>query len=199
MSRLDEMIREMCPAGVDYLPLSRVATIERGGNLQKKDLQDDGVPAVHYGQIYTRFGLFADRSFSFVSPSVAVKQRMAAPGAVVMAVTSETLEDVCSCVGWLGMEDIAVSGHTAIITPNPALITTKYLVYWFQSQEFRLMKRRLAHGTKVIEVTPSDLETIQIPIPPLPIQQEIVRILDTFTELVAELEAELEARKKQYE
>ena len=48
-------------------------------------------------------------------------------------------------------------------------------------------------------INKSDVEKIQIPIPPLPIQQEIVRILDNFTKLEAELEAELEARKKQYD
>ena len=109
-----------------------------------------------------------------------------------MAVTSENIEDVCKCVAWLGEPKIAVSGHSAIIhhTINP-----KYLCYYFHTEMFASQKKKLAHGTKVIEITPDKLTDIIIPIPPLTVQEEIVRILDNFTEL----EAELEARKKQYE
>ena len=109
-----------------------------------------------------------------------------------MAVTSENIEDVCKCLAWLGDNEVAVSGHSAIIhhDQNP-----KYLVYYFHTAEFFAQKKKLAHGTKVIEVTPDKLGNIEIPIPPLPVQSEIVHILDNFTELTAELTA----RKKQYE
>ena len=60
---------------------------------------------------------------------------------------------------------------------------------------FYAQKKKLAHGTKVIEVTPDKLADITIPVPPLEVQSEIVKILDNFTELTAELTA----RKKQYE
>lgn len=105
-----------------------------------------------------------------------------------MAVTSENIDDVCKCVAWLGDEAVAISGHTAIIhhTINP-----KYLVYYLHSTMFYKQKTKLAHGTKVIEVTPDKLLDITLPVPPLEVQSEIVRILDNFTELTA--------RKKQYE
>ena len=64
---------------------------------------------------------------------------------------------------------------------------------------FYAQKKKLAHGTKVIEVTPDKLADITIPVPPIEVQTEIVKILDNFTELSAELTAELTARKKQYE
>ena len=113
-----------------------------------------------------------------------------------MAVTSENIEDVCKCLAWLGNEDVAVSGHSAIISHNQ---NPKYLVYYFHSQMFFTQKRKLAHGTKVIEVTPDTLKSIKLPVPPLEVQREIVRILDNFTFLTAELAAELAARQKQYE
>ena len=113
-----------------------------------------------------------------------------------MAVTSENIEDVCKCLAWLGNEDVAVSGHSAIISHNQ---NPKYLVYYFHSQMFFAQKRKLAHGTKVIEVTPDTLKSIELPVPPLEVQREIVHILDSFTLLTAELTAELTARKKQYE
>lgn len=196
MSKLEELIQELCPNGVEYKTLGEIATIARGGNFQKKDYCEVGVPCIHYGQIYTQYGLFTDSTLSYISPEVAKKQKMAMPNDIIMAVTSENIDDVCKCVAWLGAEQIAVSGHTAIIHHNQ---NTKFLTYYFHTAMFHEQKRKLAHGTKVIEVTPNKLNGIKIPIPPLPVQSEIVRILDNFTELTAELQEELQARKKQYE
>ena len=200
MSKLEELIQRLCPDGVEYKKLGDIATITRGGNLQKKDFTDTGIPCIHYGQIYTKYGLFADKTFTFISKQSASKQKYAEPNDIVMAVTSENLEDVCKCVAWLGDVPAAVSGHTAIIhhSQNP-----KYLCYYFHSDHFQNQKNRMAHGTKVMEVTPNKLTDILLPIPPLEIQSEIVRILDSFTELseelITRLSAELAARKKQYE
>ena len=195
MSKLDELLRELCPDGVEYKKLGEIATISRGGNFQKKDFLAEGVPCIHYGQIYTKYGLFADKTFTFISEECAKKQKMAQPNDIVMAVTSENIEDVCKCLAWLGDEPVAVSGHSAIIHHNQ---NAKYLVYYFYSQMFFAQKRKLAHGTKVIEVTPDALVDIALPVPPVEIQCEIVRILDNFTNLTAELTAELTARKTQY-
>ncbi len=196
MSKLDELIRELCPDGVEYKKLGEIATISRGGNFQKKDFLAEGVPCIHYGQIYTKYGLFADKTFTFISEECAKKQKMAQPNDIVMAVTSENIEDVCKCLAWLGDESVAVSGHSAIIHHNQ---NAKYLVYYFHSQMFFAQKRKLAHGTKVIEVTPDTLSNIVLPVPPIQVQNEIAKTLDYFTELTAELTAELIARQKQYE
>lgn len=59
MSRLEELIAEFCPNGVEYKKLGDFSKISRGGNFQKKDFSDNGVPCIHYGQIYTRYGFFA--------------------------------------------------------------------------------------------------------------------------------------------
>ena len=196
MSRLDEVIAELCPDGVEYKTLGEIATITRGGNFQKKDFSIEGVPCIHYGQIYTKYGLFANSTFTFISEECARKQKFAGKNDVVMAVTSENIEDVCKCLAWLGDEKVAISGHSAIISHNQ---NPKYLVYYFHSKMFFTQKRKLAHGTKVIEVTPDTLKSVKLPVPPLEVQCEIVRILDSFTLLTAELTAELTARKKQYE
>lgn len=122
------------------------------------------------------------------------------PNDIIMAVTSENIEDVCKCTVWVGDEDIAVSGHTAIIHPS---INSKYLAYYFQTTMFFKQKRKLAHGTKVIEVTPDKLNDIIIPVPPLEEQERIVSILDRFDKLCNDisegLPAEIESRQKQYE
>ncbi len=196
MSKLDELIKEFCPNGVEYKKLGDIATISRGGNFQKKDYAENGVPCIHYGQIYTQYGLFIDKTISFISEEKAKKQKFAVKNDIVMAVTSENMDDVCKCIAWLGDEEVAISGHTAIIHHN---INPKYLVYYLNSNMFYKQKIKLAHGTKVIEVKPTDLLSVKLPVPPLEVQREIVRILDSFTLLTAELTAELTARQKQYE
>ncbi|MEE0722765.1 MAG: restriction endonuclease subunit S, partial [Caecibacter sp.] len=186
--------------GVVFVNLSDIATITRGGNFQKKDFTDTGVPCIHYGQMYTHFGIYATETLKCVSEEVAKKSKMAVKNDIVMAVTSENVEDVCKCTAWLGNDDIAVSGHTAIIHHNQ---NAKYLSYYFHSAMFFAQKKRLAHGTKVIEVTPSALNGIVIPLPSLEEQERIVDILDRFdalcNDLSSGLPAEIEARKKQYE
>ena len=196
MSKLDELIKELCPNGVEYKTLGEFATVIRGGNFQKKDFVENGKPCIHYGQMYTHFKNTTDKTLTFVSEEVFNKSKQAQPNDIVMAVTSENVDDVCSCVAWLGKENIAVSGHTAIIHHNQ---NPSYMSYYFHSEHFYKQKVKLAHGTKVIEVTPDKLLNLEIPVPPLPVQEEIVRILDTFTSLTAELTAELTARRKQYE
>ena len=79
----------------------------------------------------------------------------------------------------------------------------KYLSYYFHTAMFFAQKRKLAHGTKVIEVTPNSLNNILIPLPTIEQQQRIVDILDRFDKLCNDisegLPAEIEARQKQYE
>lgn len=185
-----------------YAPvkLDEIATIVRGGNFQKKDFVDNGRPCIHYGQMYTHFGIAADKTLTFVNEEVFAKSKTAKPGDIVMAVTSENVEDVCSCTAWLGDEDIAISGHTAIISHNQ---NPKFLSYYFHSAMFFDQKKKLAHGTKVIEVTPSKLSDIVIMLPTIEEQNRIVSILDRFDALcnsISEgLPAEIEARNKQYE
>ena len=74
-------------------------------------------------------------------------------------------------------------------------VLNRFLFHWFRNMNFVPF---LSGGTRA-KLTKAKMLEIKIPIPPLAIQQEIVKILDTFTTLEAELEAELEARKKQYE
>ena len=137
MTELQQLINELCPNGVEEKKLGDIATVSRGGSFQKKDYVEDGVPCIHYGQIYTQYGLFVDKTISYISKETAKKQKMAVKNDVIMAVTSENIDDVCKCIAWLGNEPIAVSGHTAIIhhTINP-----KYLVYYLQSTMFYKQK-----------------------------------------------------------
>ena len=185
-----------------YAPvfLSEIATITRGGNFQKKDFVSEGHPCIHYGQMYTHYGIYTYSALTFVSPEIFKVSKKAKKNDIVMAVTSENVEDVCKCTAWLGDDDIAVSGHTAIIHHNQ---NTKYLSYYFHSSAFFKQKIKLAHGTKVIEVTPSSLNGVVINLPNEKEQSRIADTLDRFDKLCTDISegipAEIEARQKQYE
>lgn len=74
-----------------------------------------------------------DKALTYIDESCAKKQKFAKTNDIVMAVTSENIEDVCKCIVWLGDERAAVSGHTAIIHHNQ---NAKYLAYYFHTQMF---------------------------------------------------------------
>lgn len=185
---------------VKIMTLGEIGTFVRGSGLQKKDLTTQGIPAIHYGQIYTYYGTYAKKTKSFVSQEFALKARKAKHGNLIIATTSENDEDVCKAVAWLGDEDIAVSSDACFYahTMNP-----KYIAYYFQTELFQSQKRKFITGTKVRRVNAKDLAKIKIPLPPLSVQREIVEILDKFdtlTNSISEgLPKEIELRRKQYE
>ena len=74
MTKLEQLINELCPNGVEEKKLGDIATVSRGGSFQKKDYVEDGVPCIHYGQIYTQYGLFVDKTISYISKETAKKQ-----------------------------------------------------------------------------------------------------------------------------
>lgn len=157
--------------------LRDIANIYRGGNFQKNDFIPEGKPCIHYGQMYTHFGTFTDKVLTYLPEDVFRKSRIAVSNDVVMAITSETVEDVCSCVAWVGKEDIAISGHTVIIHHQE---DAKYLSYYFHSDSFFTQKSRVAHGSKVIEINPCDLENTIIVLPKdIQEQKRISDILST--------------------
>ena len=195
MSRIDDLIAEYCPDGVKHQTLGEIGEFIRGNGIQKRDFRDSGFGCIHYGQIYTYYGLFADHTKSFIDPNLAEKRKKAYKGDLVIATTSENEEDVCKACAWLGEEPIAISGDAYIFRhhQNP-----KYISYCFQSELFQSQKKKYITGTKALRVNGDAMAKIHVPVPPLPVQEEIVRILDSFSSLEAELEAELEARRKQY-
>ena len=195
MSRSDDLIAEYCPNGVERKPLGAIAKLYRGNGLQKKDVTDNGIGCIHYGQIYTRYDTFTSQTISFVDKKLADKLLKVHPNDLIVTATSENLEDVCKAVAWLGGSDIVTGGHSIVVRHHQ---NAKYLSYYFQTLDFFQRKRADVHGTKVMEIKKDDLAKIVVPVPPLPVQEEIARILDSFSSLEAELEAELEARRKQY-
>ena len=185
---------------VEWKKMSEVGTFIRGNGLQKKDFTESGVGCIHYGQLYTHYGTTATETITYCSSELAKKLRKAAKGDIVIATTSENVEDVCKAVAWLGEEEIAVSGDAFIYkhTQNP-----KYMAYLFQTASFFNYKKKKATGTKVIRLTGDAMGNYLAPIPSLEEQHRIVSILDRFESLTTSLQsglpAEIAARRQQYE
>ena len=165
------------PFAVKWHPLGEVGEFTRGSGLQKKDFTTEGVGCIHYGQIYTHYGTFAFETKTFVSEEFAQKARKAQCGDLVIATTSENDEDLCKAVAWLGKEEVVVSSDACFYTHKMA---PKYVSYFFQSTHFQKQKRTFITGTKVRRVNAKDLAKIEIPIPPLAVQERIVEILDKY-------------------
>lgn len=192
MIHIEKLIDELCPNGVEFKKLGEFATLDRGNGMPKTMLVDSGVGAIHYGQIYTHYGVSADKTLSFVTNDDASRLTKVHPGDVIITNTSENLEDVATTVVWLGDDDIVIGGHSSVIRHDQ---DARFLAYWFRSAAFEKQKYRLATGAKVIDISAKKLESVVVPVPPLEVQREIVKVLDLFTKL----EAELVARRKQYE
>lgn len=186
---------------VEWKALGEIGNFIRGNGMQKKDFVEVGFPAIHYGQLYTRYGLSAESTFTFVPEVLANRLRKAKRNDLLLATTSENDEDVVKPLAWLG-EMVAISGDMMLFRHDQ---NAKYLAYFFQTNIFQEQKRKYITGAKVRRVSSGDLAKIVVPIPcpgnpqkSLEIQAEIVRILDAFTALTTELTTELTARKKQY-
>jgi type I restriction system specificity protein len=194
---------------VEWKALGEVGAFVRGSGLQKIDLTTSGIPAIHYGQIYTYYGVSVEQTISFVTPETAKGLKKVDYGDVIITNTSENLEDVGKAVFYSVKEQGVTGGHATIFKPSKEIIG-KYLVYYTQTAEFSNQKRKYAKGTKVIDVSANDLAKITVPIPypndtkkSLEEQARIVAILDRFDTLVNSisegLPKEIALRRKQYE
>ncbi|MFC6994192.1 hypothetical protein ACFQHX_01435, partial [Streptococcus loxodontisalivarius] len=73
MTYIDELLKEHCPNGVEWKELGEVCEFIRGNGLQKKDFVEKGYPVIHYGQIYTYYGRYADTTKSYVNEETFIK------------------------------------------------------------------------------------------------------------------------------
>jgi type I restriction enzyme S subunit len=179
-----------------------VGELVRGNGLPKRDFTETGVPAIHYGQIYTYYGSSTIETKSFVSIVTAKKLRKVDTGDVIITNTSENLEDVGKALAYLGTVQAVTGGHATIFKPSKNILG-KYLVYYTQTDMFSKQKIKYAKGAKVIDVSAKDMAKIIIPMPSPTEQERIISILDKFdtlTNSISEgLPKEIKLREQQYE
>lgn len=195
------------PSGeAEWKPLSQIGEFIRGRRFTKADYVVDGVDAIHYGEIYTRYGTWTNRALSQVRPDMSNTLRYAEPGDVVITDVGETIEDVGKAVAWLGKEKVAIHDHCYAFrhTMNP-----KFVAYCMQTASFIAQKAKHVASAKVNTLLINGFSKVEIPIPfpddpekSLAEQDRIVTILDRFdtltTSISKDLPHEVELRQKQY-
>ncbi len=177
MHKIERLLQTLAPKGVEFRKLGEVINILKGKQLNKELLLDYGEYPVMNGGIHAS-GYWNEYNTDY--PKIIISQGGASAG-YVNYMTSKF---------WAG-------AHCYAIELNSEKLNYKFLYYFLKNSQTILMKSQFGAGIPALNK--ADIETLTIPIPPLEIQQEIVKILDAFTELNTELNTELKARKKQYQ
>ena len=175
MSRLAELIEELCPDGVEYRPLGDVAELKRGQAVTRKEIVEGQIPVIAGGR----------------EPAYYIDRPNRQGETIVIAGSG-------AYAGFVSFwnEPSFVSDAFSIVVDRGTL-QPRFVYHWLNGMQEAI--HALKSGGGVPHVYPKDVAKLRCPIPPLEVQREIVRILDQFTTLEAELEAELEARRAQYE
>ena len=196
MSKLDELIRGLCPDGVEYKTLGEIAVdIYRGAGITRDQVTAEGTPCVRYGEIYTTYGVWFDKCVSHTDESKLLSKKYFEHGDILFAITGESVDDIAKCCAYMGHEKCLAGGDIVVLKHNQ---NPKYLSYALATTDARQQKSKGKVKSKVVHSSVPAIREIKVPVPPIEIQREIVRILDNFTNLTAELTAELTARKTQY-
>ena len=183
MSHLSDLIQELCPNGVEYKKIGEVCEVSRGRVISKDYISENkGIYPVYSSQTEHNGELGCISTFDYDGEYLTWTTDGANAGTVFYRVGQFSVTNVCG-----------------IIKIKKTEVLVKFLYYILRKEAPLYVNKGMGNPKLMSNV----MERICIPIPPLPVQREIVRILDTFTELTKELQNELSKelilRKKQYE
>ncbi len=178
MNKIERLIQELCPEGVEYKKLENCCTI----------LDNKREPITKSARPSGRYPYYGANGIQDYVSSYIFEGKFVLVGEDGSVLTKNGNPVVTWAEG-----KIWVNNHAHIIKEIDG-ICLKYLFYYIKI----LKVSKLIHGN-IPKLTGKDFRLLQIPIPPIAIQEQIVKILDSFAELEAELEAELDCRKRQYE
>lgn len=194
-SVLEKLIRELCPEGVEYRELSELFKTKNGYTPSKgnKEFWENGnIPWFRMDDIRQNGGILSHALQNVTEK--AVKGELFPENSLIVATTATIGEHALITVPSLANQQFTC---LSLKEEYKNQFVIKFLYYYcFKLDEY--CKKNLNQGS-LASVDRGKFSKFKFPLPPLPIQQEIVRILDTFTNLTAELTAELTARRKQYE
>ena len=179
MSRLEELIAALCPNGVKYKRIDSFCEISRGKVISKDYIRDNaGIYPVYSSQTENEGVLGRISTYMYDGEYLTWTTDGANAGSVFYRIGKFSVTNVC--------------GLLKITNKH---ISTKYIYYILGCRAKNYVNSGMGNPKLMSNV----VAQIKIPVPPLPVQEEIVRILDTFSELTAELTAELTKRKQQYQ
>ncbi|RPD44037.1 restriction endonuclease subunit S [Paracnuella aquatica] len=185
---------------VEWKTLGEIGEFTRGKRFVKTDILSEGVPCIHYGEMYTHYKIWAKNAKSFLDPALAAKLRVAKPGDVVIVAAGETIEDIGQGLAWLGETDVVI--HDACFAFSHDM-HPNYVSHFLQTDLFHSQIKRHISSGKISSINASGLSKAKIPVPPIEEQRRIASILDKFHLLINDISvgipAEIEARRKQYE
>lgn len=190
MSRIDQLIADLCPEGVEFKELGNVAAYS-STRVDASDLDETTFVGVD--------NLLPNMAGKTNATYTANTARLTAYGIgdILLGNIRPYLKKI-----WLASNSGGCSGDVLAIrieeAHRPALMPD-FLYRLLASEGFFAYNMQHAKGAKMPRGSKDAIMRYRIPIPPLEIQREIVKVLDTFTTLTAELEAELEARRRQYQ
>lgn len=180
MSKLDELIKKYCPNGVSNFTLAEICDISAGGDVPKKCMSKYETDEFNIPIISNGIGKNAFYGYTNIAKITCTAVTVAARGTI----------------GYAEFRDYPfypIIRLLTLIPKNEKMLNTKYLYFCLQGKKYSVPI------SGIPQLTAPELKKTSIPVPPLPVQEELVRILDSFTSLTSELTAELEARNKQYE
>ena len=185
---------------IEYKTLAEIGTLKRGKRFVHSDATDNGVPCIHYGELYTYYGVSTDTTKSHIREELRNKMRYAQKNDVVIVGAGENNIDIGIGVAYLGEEEVAVHDAYYIFKHNQ---NPKYISYCLRTFNYHDQIKKYVSRGKICSISAESLYKAKIPVPPLVEQQRIVDILDRFdalcNDITSGLPAEIEARRKQYE
>lgn len=192
MKIIENLISRYCPDGVEYVDLGEVVVFTDGHAFSSGSFTESGEYQVV--KITDIFGGLVNRGKTFINelPEKLKNGQQLSGGEILVAMSGSTGK-----TGYNTLSNAVVNQRIAILR-NQDCIENGYLKHLLVNGTFETYCFKNGTGPQN-NISKAQLLRYRIPLPPLPIQQEIVRILDTFTNLTAELTAELTARRKQYE
>lgn len=202
LSKIEKLITELCPNGVEFKELRELGDFYGGlSGKSKDDFSNGNAKFVTYMNIFSNIAVNTDIN-TFVKIGNEENQNKIEYGDVLFTGSSETPNE-CGMSSVLTRElDESLYLNSFCFgfrLHDKTLFLPEFLKYLFRDEQMRKQIAKTASGVTRFNVSKKRFAKIKIPLPPLAVQEEIVKILNSFTELEAELETELEARKKQYE
>ena len=207
MSKLNELIEKLCPDGVKYKKFNDVATYLRGVSYSKtKEVNDgrNGYKLLRANNITLSSNVLNFNEIKVIDFSVNVKEnQMLMKNDILICAGSGSKEHIGKVAFISENIDYTFGGFMGVIRCKSNIIHPRYMFHIMTSQIFKNHLHKVSNSSTINNINNDTWKDFNLPVPPMEVQCEIVRILDKLTRLETELEekleAELEARKKQYE
>ena len=185
---------------VTLVKMSEVGTFIRGKRFVRTDIVSDGVPCIHYGDMYTYYGLYATQSKGRLRNELASKMRYAQKNDVVIVAAGENKEDIGIGLAWIGDEPAAVHDACFIFRSD---LYPQYVSHYLRSDYYHKQIVKYVSEGKICSISAKGLGNAIIPILPYEEQVRIATLLNKFDTLVGNLTeglpAEIAAVQEQYE